>query len=347
MGKQTFLRSMTTLAAVSMAFFGSLMGCASDDYYCDSNGCYYCDGVGCRAVTPPSRPMCLGDYQCPSNQVCTTLGCTASCANSNDCAQGWICRGASGTTRGVCVAPTETTPTRTPGACGTNADCMGGAVCVNGVCARPVCDGGTTSCVCASDAQCTAPQTCVAGRCTAPSNVCQFNSQCGAGRVCINQQCQAACSASSPCPTGQVCTNGICQDHPAGQCTRDADCPANNRCVNTTCLPRCTANTDCASGLYCNDQGVCAPDTRRRPFCTSDADCASGSQCLDGVCRRPCTAVDECQRTAVNYRNCAPIAYLRTTRSYCQTDSEYRPNCARAADCTAGQACVDAVCRTP
>ncbi len=308
--------SVLLAAVMAAALAATASGCSSDDYYCDNSGCYYCDGVGCRAVAAPTRVPCQGDYMCPASQVCTDLGCTSSCAADTDCARGWVCRGASGSTRGSCVAPTEHTPVPHPGSCTSNADCSGGTVC---------------------DAS---------GRCSPPSDVCQFNSQCGAGRVCINQSCAAACSATAPCPTGQACNNGVCVNHPAGQCTADAQCAAGQRCLNSTCFNVCTTSAQCGTGLYCGDQGLCVPDTRRQPFCTSDAQCTAPSQCLDGVCRRPCSTSDECLRTDVSYHNCVPIAYLHTTQRYCLTDHEYRPTCARAADCTAGQSCVDGVCRS-
>ncbi len=310
------LASRVFAAAVAVALAAVAAGCSGDDYYCNSTGCFYCDGVGCRAVTPPTRATCQGNYQCTSAQVCTSLGCTTTCAADADCSQGWICHGATATVRGECLSPTETAPTPHPGTCTTDADCPSGTVCS------------------------------AAGQCAVPTSVCQFNSQCGAGRVCINQQCSAACSASSPCPTGQTCANSVCINHPAGQCTSNSQCASGQQCANSTCFDTCTANSQCATGLYCADGGLCVPDTRRRPFCTSDAQCTSPSVCLDGVCRRPCTTSQECVLTDVSYRNCAPISYLMTPQNYCLTDHEYRPTCARATDCAAGQACVDGVCQT-
>ncbi len=338
--------TMKALALSSVALVAGAWGCSSDDYYCDANGCYYCDGVGCRAVTPPSRPTCSGDYQCTANQVCTDVGCTASCSSDTDCAQGWVCRGASGTTRGICVAPTERTPTRNPGACRTNADCSGGALCVDGACSRPVCTSVSSSCPCSTNEQCTSGQTCIGGLCTAPADTCRFNSQCGTGRVCVNQQCRAACSATTPCPAGQRCgADGVCANAPSNECVHDADCGTGRRCVNASCLTRCSTNTECGAGRFCND-GVCVADTRRQPFCTNDSQCAAPSRCLDGVCRRPCASADECLRTDVQYRNCAPVRYLGTSQSFCQTNNEVLSDCGSATECAAAQACVDGVCRS-
>ena len=138
----------------------------------------------------------------------------------------------------------------------------------------------------------------------------------------------------------------MCVNRPSGECTTDAMCGAGRRCVNSVCLQRCSGPADCGTGLFCSDLGVCQVDNRPRPFCTTNAQCASGSECLDGVCRRPCASADECLRTDIAYRNCAPIAYLSTTRRYCQTDNEFRSDCGRQADCASGQRCVDGLCRS-
>jgi hypothetical protein len=339
--------SFKALCLAALGVFSGAIGCASDDYYCDASGCFYCDGVGCRVATPPTRPACRGDFECATNQTCTSFGCVTGCANTSaNCPRGWACRVTPAAPAGQCLAPTEPVPTPTPGSCRSNADCPTGVSCVNGMCARTTCNPATSSCPCTDATQCASGQSCVAGRCTATTDTCRFSSQCGAGRVCVNQQCRAACSATAPCPAGQMCnTDGVCVDRVANECVRDADCGAGRRCVNATCLTACSTNAECGAGRYCAD-GVCLADTRRQPFCTTDAQCTSPSRCLDGLCRRPCATADECLRTDVQYRNCAPIRYLNTAQSFCQTNNEVQSNCARAADCAAGQACVDGVCRT-
>lgn len=329
------------LALSIVALGAALGGCARDDYYCDSTGCYYCDGVGCRPVTPPTRSSCRGDYECAPNQVCTNLGCATRCGTNADCPRGWICQGGSdegGTSTGICAAPTET-PMPNPGTCRTNADCGGGTVCINGTCTR------TTTPACSVDADCSNGQICVGGRCTAPSNTCQFNNQCGAGRVCVNSECRAACDATMACPGTQQCIDGICRERVDG-CANDAGCAAGNRCVNGTCYPACGAGMTCeVAGTYCSDEGVCRPDTRPQPFCDASRPCAAGSECVGGICRVPCSTSEMCARVDVSYRNCGRISYLSTTQTYCLTDHEARPLCARQSDCAMGQSCVDGICR--
>jgi hypothetical protein len=146
-----------TLAA--LAALGT--GCPSEDYYCDSTGCYYCDGLGCRPIDPPSRPPCVGDYECPTGTICTDLGCVAECSSDADCPMGTICRA------GSCVGPTEPTPTPTPGECTTTADCLAsGLICVDGVCTPE-------ESACRADTDCGGGELCIDGECRADDETCQ------------------------------------------------------------------------------------------------------------------------------------------------------------------------------
>lgn len=332
-----------SLAAVSTA----LGGCAREDYYCDTTGCYYCDGVGCRPAQPPGRQPCTGGARCPSGQVCTNLGCAVPCRTNSDCPAGWVCRMAAGgdTGQGFCATPTEPVPMLPR--CRTSADCGGGQVCIDGSCQV------SSSPACTDDTQCANGWLCVSGRCTAPSNVCQFDNQCGSGRVCVNNECRLRCGAMTTCPDGQECVSAgsvmYCRNRTGPSCNRDADCGAGRRCIDAVCYQSCTPGspaTSCGPEMYCNDDGVCVPDTRPRPFCDATRPCQAGSDCVGGVCRVPCSTSAECQRVDVTYRNCGPIPYQnQTQRNYCLTDNEYRPVCARQSDCAMGQVCIDGVCR--
>ncbi len=340
-----FSRSWAALLVLSVAAIGSALlgGCAREDYYCDNSGCYYCDGVGCRNVNAPTRAPCRGDYQCAAGQACTTLGCATSCTADAECPRGTICAPPDATGQRLCRAPAEGPLTRAPGSCSTAADCATG-VCLNGICQA------STTPRCNTDAECSGGNVCIEHVCTARTNTCQFSNQCGAGRVCVNSECRLAC-ASVTCPTGQMCSaEGYCVTTTTAACVLDSQCASGQHCFNGTCLQACTpsaGSTSCGSTeLYCSDDGVCVPDTRPRPFCTSDAGCASGSSCVNGVCRLPCATDVECQRHDVTYRNCGHIPNQPTiTPTYCLTDNETSPVCARQADCTAGRSCLDGQCR--
>ena len=343
-------RCWAFVALLAVAAGAAISGCSHEDYYCDNTGCFYCDGVGCRSATPPSRATCQGNWSCTTGQVCTSAGCATTCSTDSDCAQGWVCRGGggdAGTNTGLCVAPTETTPTPNPGSCHTNTDCPNGLVCLSGTCHM------STDPACTMDSQCPTGDVCVSGRCTASTNTCQFDNQCGPNRLCVNSQCVAVCGgAGSPsCPTGETCmtAGGVsyCAQQPStSTCTVDTDCGSGKHCLNGTCYQACTAGTStCSTGYYCSDDGVCVIDTRPAPFCDASHPCFSGSTCVDGVCRVPCSTNTQCTMTDVSYRTCGTIPWEPgTTTTYCLTADESNPTCSRASQCAMGQSCIDAVC---
>jgi Cys-rich repeat protein len=340
-------RRWALLAVLAVALIGTaLAGCAREDYYCDSTGCYFCDGLGCRPAQPPSRTPCDNGQTCAAGQVCTNLGCAIPCGADADCPRGWICRGTggdAGASRGFCASPTEPVPM--PPSCTSNAQCAAGNVCIDGTCRV------SSTPACTNDTQCTSGQICVSGRCTPRENTCTFNNQCGAGRLCVNNECRVGCGGSVTCPTGQECvttTSGsYCRDQTTAACMRDTDCGAGRRCLNATCYQACTPGaTTCGAELYCSNDGVCIPDTRPRPFCDATRPCQAGSECVGGVCRVPCTTSTQCQMVDVTYRNCGQIPNQSTnTRTYCLTDSEFRPVCQRQSECGMGQVCIDGLCR--
>jgi len=85
---------------------------------------------------------------------------------------------------------------------------------------------------------------------------------------------------------------------------------------------------------------VCLPDTRTVAFCTEDSQCASGSVCLRGNCRARCPSGEhvECQRIDVAFDVCS-------TDRLCTNALEQSPECARNAQCSAGNVCINARCR--
>lgn len=345
---QTFLKSRVVWLFAAAGWLGTaLSGCTREDYYCDNSGCYFCDGAGCRTATPPSRNQCTGDFDCPTGQTCTTAGCVTGCRADRDCNPGWVCRGATATAAGVCVAPSEPTPTPVTGNCRTNADCENGTICINGTCRQ------TTIPACQTNQDCSNGQLCVSGRCTTPANTCQFNNECGPGRMCINNECRDSCAGSVVCPTGQDCiqtaAGAYCRDHTSG-CVSDFQCATGERCISGTCYQTCTVGSGipntCGTGKYCSDDGVCVTDTRPRPFCDAEHPCQAGSDCVGGVCRIPCTTVQLCQMIdTTNFRACGPLPSGISARNYCLTANESNPQCHSQTDCTQGQNCIDSACR--
>jgi hypothetical protein len=65
----------------------------------------------------------------------------------------------------------------------------------------------------------------------------------------------------------------------------------------------------------------------------------AGHRCAGGVCRSPCDTSADCARFDVQFSFCD------TANHYCIANIEVTAMCASAADCSAGQSCVDALCR--
>jgi len=328
-------RDALRIALLAFAALGVAVssGCAQEDYYCDASGCYRCDGVGCRLLDPPTRPICRGDFECPADTICTSLGCAAECAADVDCPEGTTCR----VPPGVCAAPQEPIPEPMPGTCTRNSECGDASlVCRDGTCVS------APEPACSATSPCPSGQSCVAGSCRADVDTCQFNFECGAaGRICVNQQCTTGCTADAMCGTGFTCdeASGACVAIPPvpRMCTDDAACGAGRICIDSSCYDGCTADAMCGTDRYCA-AGVCRPDTRPRPFCTSNADCAPGRPCIGGVCRTPCDTSATCAMFDVQFNFCG-------ADNYCLTTNEVTSDCSSAAQCTAGQSCIDGICR--
>jgi hypothetical protein len=322
-----FLTAVLALSAIS------LVGCKKERYYCDETGCYLCDGIGCREVDPPTRPPCVGDFECTIDTICTDVGCADKCSTDADCPEGAWCRDSPAGK--ICIDPGEPTPNPNPGVCTRNEECdPPDVICVDGMCQRDDSCGG--ECACSAENPCAEGYTCADGACRPDDEACQFDGECGAGRVCIDGGCYQSCNAMT-CAGGFMCSDNICVEipPPVGECTSNANCGPNEICIDSSCIPTCTVNTDCASGYYCDD-GVCRVDDLPHPFCTSNAQCAGNSQCVNGVCRAPCTTSTECEMISGSLPFCH--------ENFCSTFNEANSNCVTSIDCSATDVCVNGLC---
>jgi len=197
------MRTLQILGFLLTASF-VLSACGSEDYYCDDTGCFYCDGLGCRPVDAPTRPTCLGDYECAAGTVCTDAGCVAECSSNSDCPQGTTCRD------GACLNPRETAPIPTPGSCTATADCAAsGVICVDGMCV-PDTACGEAGCDCSTTGACSTGFSCISGECRVDADICHFNAECGAGRLCVDGACTLGCDTAAdraPDVRGLDCSN--------------------------------------------------------------------------------------------------------------------------------------------
>ena len=250
--------------------------------------------------------------------------------SNDDCNDGEIC-----TLAGECTEP--------DGTCQTDRDCLTGNVCKEDVCV-PGC-GTDEECedgfYCDVDAK-----TCAEG--------CRDSTECLTGEVCTAGAC--ACNETS-CPEGKVCLADT------GHCGAPTSCDqidcGTQSCDPTTltCIDGCTADS-CAESEVCNtqtglceinncigeDPNQCAGNAQRPVWdpvkcfcaeCLSDSDCDSGAgeTCNSGgACVPPCQTV------------CDPgtSGTCGGTTPYCI--SECCVECVGAADCAAGQLCLDGTC---
>ena len=199
------MRRASSLALLLPAVLAMLVvGCKSESYFCDDDGCYFCDGLGCRDVNEPDRSECTGDFDCPSGAICTDTGCVVRCTDISDCPAGTDCIEA------MCLTPPERRdlPTRTPGTCEVNADCgASGLICRDGMCVPDVITCGEEGCSCEETGLCSDGFVCAAGECRAEDDVCRFNHECGAGRAtaCRRPLHRRLRRRTAECLEGQTC----------------------------------------------------------------------------------------------------------------------------------------------
>src|SRR5262249_39973132 len=94
----------------------------------DDAGCG--TGLSCQSgrcqVAPPVTGACINNNQCGAAQTCINSVCYASCSKDGDCAA------VSG--KDICLAGLCRPDERRVAECGKNADCKGGAECVDALC---------------------------------------------------------------------------------------------------------------------------------------------------------------------------------------------------------------------
>lgn len=226
----------------------------------------------------------------------------------------------------------STTPDKEP-ECSEAKACLGGLVCVEGVCSP-----------------------------------CQRDRECGRTEFChpLERRCQMRpcygdqCSVHDDCQLGEFCVQGLClnpsQSHPKGclvlSCAEGETCNEGERChpTNLVCEEDlgCGADSDCAPSERCNvGSGAC------ELACTPENAvelCGVRRVCDDGICV-DCTRDDDCgggltcdtkTRTCVSSNSCrsnadcvVPLVCNRLTNQC----TESVPPCLSADDCLPGETC--------
>jgi hypothetical protein len=303
--------------------------------YCDDTGCYTCDETGCRPRSGAPSPgrACRTDADCSQGCYCNTStgSCTEAgfCDQTSQCSSGLVCDVA----RHSCHPSTTAS---TSG--GANTVCKVDTDCAQGYFCHPT----THQCL--------------------QSFACRTSTDCGAGMVCDSRHTcvpgPMTCTSSSGCAAGCYCQDGRCNE--TAMCKADGDCAsfgANFTCQGGTCAPTtaigtapistvnvataCQFNVECGTGGLCRD-GQC------HPACTASATCGSGQTCTSGHCFDATgtggggdgVAV-RCQTTA-DCTNPADVC----TDGVCNAYTGRVAQCKMNSDCSAGQECVNALCRS-
>lgn len=179
------------------------------------------------------------------------LFCAAACADSPNnrsavsepLASALVAAGASA------AAPTSSGTGEEGDPCETDADCVEGGLCYEGICyvATP-----TEPTVCAGAEDCPNGWECdlATARCVAPARTGELGSHCGSLDPCNGELVCKMARCVEPTPLGEI-----------GEA--------------------CGGDNYCASGLLC-DQGTCAE--RWENYCQTDEECSSGLQCLQRRC---------------------------------------------------------------
>lgn len=296
--------------------------------------------TGCPIWGDGGDPFCDSDRDCPAGRCDFDGRCVldrdasfpdtgrpdvgtgdagpVSCRTNGDCATALYCDSILNTC----------TDSNT---CTDDNGCTGGFICdFRDTCVPPVVGA------CRDTNDCSGGDLCIEGFCREQDTLCQFGYDCSAGQSCVNGACTNLCGTEAQCGSGSSCSNGFCT--PTTECSSTTQCGSGDHCVEGRCLPDCQSSSSCSGTAdYCGDDMFCRPDWRERPFCTLDTDCTSGSVCRDGACRTPCpTSTDaECRATDPSL-SCGAMDLCVSTET---------PECALSSECTAPEACVNALCR--
>ena len=275
------------------------------DGTCDGTGACHSYGAGtecapeaCAAgiYTPASICDSNGNCRAPDElscapYVCNGARCYTACGSDASCSSGNVC------VQGSCG------PKPNGAFCSTGSECQSGQ-CAEGVCCATSCTGACFSCALAGSMGLCAP---VPTGQPDPAAVCvdQGAASCGTDGKCQAGACQkyqsgtACTSASCPLPGGTFTAGGTCDG--AGTCNT----PAPSACFPficglNACESTCTKDGDCAPGQYCSAAGSCG----LKP---NGAVCQLGTDCQSGICAQGVCCATACTGTCLS---CALVGGL-------------------------------------
>ncbi len=284
-----------------------------------------CMAVARGAADPHNECKNDGQNSCQKTGLCDgARGCAlyeaktickaASCSGNNFIAAGQ-CDG-----QGRCIdgsssacSPSACTSNSCVSRCETNADCVGGNLCINNSCGKK--DNGAT---CGGDGEC-------------KTNFCRDG-------VCCENACTGACRTCNPGGNAGKCTmvavgvsdpRNECTRENASTCSTDGTCDGAGGCrrypSGTQCVaPTCNSSTNTGAFRHeCNGSGLC--QQTRAP-----ESCAPG-RCSGNACTLQCSKNEDC------------VAPNTCVNGFCGK----KPNgqiCSQATECASGHCAIEGVC---
>ncbi|MCA9520673.1 MAG: hypothetical protein KC609_06865 [Myxococcales bacterium] len=314
--------------------------------------------------------------QCTTNQACVAR---SDCEAGHICASG-ICKKADGE---VCGAGSDCASNTCGGDgkchCGdgtkndgeTDVDCGG------------TCGGCATGRSCDVDADCAAGNKCSGNQCKAKDGEsCESGSDCLSDTCGDDKKCHCGDGEQDDAETGVDCGGPLCGPCTIGQtCSGDADCGTGQRCVAGACKKldgvQCSGSDECVSGL-CDTDNVChcgdgltnddetgtdcgGPKCGKcgsGQTCNVDSDCDADNKCKSGFCRKldgvACTDPSQCLSSACGADNKCHCGDGLKNDGESGTDCggplcvscAAGQSCVLDTDCSSGQLCSNAVCRS-
>lgn len=203
---------------------------------------------------------------------------------------------------------------------------------------------------CASSSECAPGCFCAADKTCAEAGFCDRPTDCARGFVCnvARHSCEPnsgdkppqpkACRVQSDCGPGNECNNAVCKPVPLppNPCVFNRECGSNGLCIDGLCQHSCADDSSCGTGRACINNR-CIPKPADMTSCQNNAQCGTGQTCIDSVCHLGCAKNADCQATQKNDICVANV---------CRPDERRVPECKFNSDCSAGQECVNAQCRT-
>ena len=155
------------------------------------------------------------------------------------------------------------------------------------------CDLGSYGSSCGSDVDCLGGLVCINGQCGC-SNVCDDLTCPGYSCSACGSNCNGTCQTDSDCPGGLLCMGGTCG---CGNPCDDPSCSGYscNSC-GTNCNGTCQTDGDCSGGLVCIGGSCGCSSPCDDPSCSGYDPCECVGTCSDSSCSGydVCTCVGTC-----------------------------------------------------